>query len=308
MSSLSKEFKVGLFAVAGLALVLTAVIITTKVNIASRGYTLNVRYNSVSDLKEGSAVIFAGGIKVGYIRAITMVSNQLNVRCWIEHKYKIDRNALLIITSSGLMGNKFLNIETLQPSGTYFRPDETVIGVNPVSFDALTIKVGNALNSLFGEAFMSEDMKKSFVYALRNISELLYNLNQTVKSNEDNVALSVERASETIDLLHKNLKTILESLNYTVKNAENLSREHSDQIKRVIVDLEKTTAAVELASRDLKVVVANARDITDAIKNQQGTIGKLVYDRTIYVSLQKSAKNIEEVTERMKKRGSLLKF
>ena len=305
--SISKEFKAGIFTLAGVVLIVAAIVVTTRISLFRRGYYINIRYSSVSDLKPGSAVIFAGGIKIGYIRSITIVSNLLNVRCWIENRYRIDRNAYLIITSSGLMGSKFINIEVFQPSGTYFEPDDIIMGVNPVSLDALTIKMGNALNTMFGESFMPEDMKKSFVFALKNTSELLYNLNKTVKENEGNVELTLKQLGDTVNIINKNLKTMLVSLDYMVKNAENFSRENTADLKNIIESISKASSEIESASKDLKIVIENSKDITEAIKTQRGTVGKLIYDKTVYQSILKSVKNIEDATEKMKKSGSLIK-
>lgn len=298
---LSKEFKVGLFVFAGFVLVLAAVIVTARINIARRGYTLDVRFSSAADLREGAMVVLAGGIKVGYIRSITLVSNQVNVRCWIDNRHRIDRKALFIITSAGLMGSKFLNIEVPTPSGRYFEPGDVAQGVNPLSFDMLSIKVGNALNSLFGEALATEEMRKSFVASLQNIGELLFTLNQMVQQNERNVTASLNRIARTTDLVSRNLDTILASLNYTVRTAEGLSREQSGRVKQAIVQLEES-------SREFKTAAANLKHMTEAVRNQQGTLGKLVYDRALYDSLLRTSQNLEEVTARLKKSGSLIKF
>jgi phospholipid/cholesterol/gamma-HCH transport system substrate-binding protein len=295
---LSKEAKVGIFTVLGLAVLLTALFFTSKIQVASKGYSLNLRYNSVSGLKNGSDVKLAGGVKIGFIRRIEMVGNQINVQLWVNREYQIDRDAYFIISTSGLMGDKFIDIIVEKPTGLYYTNNEVVNGVNPVSFDALTIKIGNAVGSLFGGSMTSGDMQKSFVYLLKNTSELMYELNKTVGDNRGQVVRSVGLFADSVQIFNGQLKDILTSLNYSVKSLEGISRLNSDKLNAAIANLEASSVSLKSAALD-------AKDMTAAIRNKQGPLGRMIYDRELGDSLDSAIRNLEVFSKRVAAKGVL---
>ena len=295
---LSKEAKVGIFTILGLGVLLAGLFVTSKVQVASKGYTLHLRYNSVSGLKNGSDVKLAGGVKIGFIRKIEMAGNQINVNLWVNRDYRIDRAAYFIISTSGLMGDKYIDIIVETPSGTCFTNNEVVEGVNPVSLDALTIKIGNAVGSLFGGSMTSGDMQKSFVYLLKNTSELMYGLNKTVGDNRGEVVKSIGLFADSMQTFNGQLKDILTSLNYSAKSLEGLSRLNADKFNSAIADLQASSAS-------LKSATADAQNITSAIRNKQGMLGKMIYDKDMGDSFSRAMQNLDAFMKKIKDKGIL---
>jgi phospholipid/cholesterol/gamma-HCH transport system substrate-binding protein len=297
---ITNEAKVGIFTFLALIILLVALMLTNSIRVGIQGYYLNVRYSFVNDLREGAPVVIAGGVRIGHAQKITINGNQLNVRLWINKKYPLDRTARFIIFTSGLMGDKYIEVEVETPSGQYYSPNEVIDGINPLSIDGLSIKIGNTLNSLFGGAMDSKDFQKSFVYIFKNTSELMYELNQTVRYSQPEFQKAVKSFSDSLTIFREQLVTIMGSLNASSKGLEKMTAGNADKINDAIENLHKASVNLNAASVNFQAIALNAKDITDAIKNKQGTVGRLIYDKDLYNTIAKSAKNFEVFTEKIK--------
>jgi len=298
--SLSKKTKIGIFSFSALILFALGILLTKNINF-SNGYNLNVRYNFISGIKVGSPVVFSGGLRMGHVQEITKISNQLNVKIWVENQYKIDRKTRFVIFASGMLGDKYIEVENPEPSGEYLQPNEIVQGVSPISLDALSLKFGNMANSLFSGATTSEDIQKSFVYLFKNTSEMMYQLNKLVKENQPGVKSSVDSLAISLKNFQSQLNNILVSLQRASKNIDSFSVANKKNLEASIASLQVSSKNIEVASKDLVEVLKNSKDITRAIREQKGTVGKLIYDDKIYKNLEKTSKNLQIFSGKIKK-------
>lgn len=297
---LSKKTKIGIFSFSALIVLALGILLTKNINF-SKGYNLNLRYNFISGIKVGSPVVFSGGLRMGHVLEITKISNQLNVKIWVENQYKIDRKTRFVIFASGMLGDKYIEVENPEPSGEYFKPNDIVQGVNPISLDALSLKFGNMANSLFSGATTSEDIQKSFVYLFKNTSEMMYQLNKLVKENQPGVKSSVDSLSVSLKIFQSQLNNILASLQRASKNIDSFSVANKKSLETSIASLQISSQNIEAASKDLVEVLKNSKNITRAIREQKGTVGKLIYDDKIYKNLEKTSKNLQIFSGKIKK-------
>jgi hypothetical protein len=144
----------------------------------------------------------------------------------------------------------------------------------------------------------SGDMQKSFVYLLKNTSELMYELNKTVGDNRGQVVRSVGLFADSVQIFNGQLKDILTSLNYSVKSLEGISRLNSDKLNAAIANLEASSVSLKSAALD-------AKDMTAAIRNKQGPLGRMIYDRELGDSLDSAIRNLEVFSKRVAAKGVL---
>ncbi len=297
---LSKEAKVGVFTCLAILLFLVALIATTNITVILRGYTINVLYKFVGDLKAGSPVKMAGGLKIGYVKDLQRSGNQMNVKLWIADKVTVDQKALFIISSSSLMGDRYVDVELENPSGIFLTNNSIITGISPISLDALSIKVGNAVNSLFGGSMNTEDIQRSFTHLFKNTSDLMYELNNTIRTSEPDVQKAVKSTADSLMVFNVQLKSILISLERSSKNVEKFSDVNLDKLNASIADLQLSARSFQKAAKDLEEVAANSKSITAAIKNQNGVAGKLIYDKKMAQKLDNILDNMEVFSQKIK--------
>ncbi|MCK5792746.1 MAG: outer membrane lipid asymmetry maintenance protein MlaD [Ketobacter sp.] len=76
------------------------------------GYTINALFDNVSGLSVGSDVRI-GGIKVGVIDGMDLDPEtfRATLHLFIEERYALPKDTVAAIVSSGLLGEKFVNLE-----------------------------------------------------------------------------------------------------------------------------------------------------------------------------------------------------
>ena len=80
-----------------------------------------------------------------------------------------------------------------------------------------------------------------------------------------------------------------------------------DTFHRTVIKIEKFVEENELKS-SLKEIVLNVkeassefREILKGIRNKEGTVGKLIYDETLYKEIENLIKEIEDLVKDLKK-------
>jgi phospholipid/cholesterol/gamma-HCH transport system substrate-binding protein len=119
------ETKVGIFLLIGIGLVCTLIIIFGEVpDLFKPTYTLTVRFPNASGLLKGSDVYLSGALigKVTTDPHPIPDTQKVEVNLKIDKSVGIRQNASYVIGSSGLLGDKFVEVKpVVYPDGT---PDE----------------------------------------------------------------------------------------------------------------------------------------------------------------------------------------
>ena len=138
---LNKETAVGLFVVIGL---LCTAYLTVKLGrmeiVGDDGYNLSAQFTSVSGLRSGAEVEIAG-VRVGRVASITLDSRHAmaNITLRINKDVSIYDDAIASIKTSGLIGDKYVNIspggggEKLDNGGTISDTEPDVDLINLIS-------------------------------------------------------------------------------------------------------------------------------------------------------------------------------
>lgn len=139
--SIQKESAVGLFVVIGLICVAYLTVKLGRMElIGDDGYTLNAQFTSVSGLRAGAEVEIAG-VKVGRVAAIVLDAQHpmANITLRINKGVKIFDDAVASIKTSGLIGDKYVNLspggggEPLDNGGTISDTEPDVDLINLIS-------------------------------------------------------------------------------------------------------------------------------------------------------------------------------
>ena len=110
--------------------------------------------------------------------------------------------------------------------------------------------------------------------AKQNIRQTLYHV-QKLSQNLDSVinqsGHSLEQSARNIQVFSHNLKLF--------------SQNNKQPVDSIVANLNKSSRAFASSSEELACTIKNLEDITNRIKSQKGTMGKLVYDERLYQHL-----------------------
>lgn len=207
---IQKEFKLGVFILGGLLILVLGIFSIKDFKVLNPGYTIRVVFNFGDGLKSASPVRVAG-IEAGEVKKVLLTNERegrtkVIVYAWIKNNVKIPKNSEVFVNNLGILGEKYLEILPKENKEGYLEDGDILIGKDSIPM----YKVGESAQEV------------------------------------------VKRAS-----------SLLNSLEKIVKDKEVLS-----SFKRFVTNLEDLSLEAELLLKD--------------IREKKGTIGKLIYEDTLY--------------------------
>src|SRR5205809_1993164 len=182
------EFKVGIFVFVGLAMLGALVVQFGRLGEGFKTYyTLTVRFNDASGLLKGTDVLLAGARigKVAGAPRLVREGSGIDVPLKIYDYIKIPEGSKFTVGSSGLLGDRFVNVS--MPPGVptkFIPPNSTISGARESGIDDLTREGGALVGDLRG--------------VVQKLDTTVTRLNQDVFSKEttDNLKSSVAHLNE----------------------------------------------------------------------------------------------------------------
>ncbi|MBN8696403.1 MAG: MCE family protein [Bacteroidetes bacterium] len=288
----SKNIRVGLFVLIGTALLIVALyLIGSKQNLFGSTFTLKAQFYNVNGLMAGNNVRFTG-IDVGTVESVEIINDTtVSVTMIIEDKVQefIKKNAVAIVGTDGLMGNKLVNIIPTDGPAEGVEDGDMLLSRNPVGTDDM-MRTLNITNENVRE--ITEEIKL-IVQKLNSPNSLWSILMDTI------VAENVKQAIVNIKVTGERTALITGDLNRIVKHV----REGKGTIGALVTDtafsskLHQSIVNIELISDSLALVTGDLHYVTSKIKKGEGAIGTVLMDTTFVNNLNKSMQNIESGTK-----------
>jgi len=317
---LKPEVKVGLFVFFGLLVLAYLTFTFGDIKLGKeKGYTVKVYFDTVSGLEEKAPVKIAG-VDVGKVKEIRLKGTKAEVILWIKDGVKIPKNAVAVIRTMGLMGEKYVEITDGNPSSGYVADGGTIgKGVSPADMDYLIAQLSDIARDVKA---VTATLKNSLgtPTAQEQIKDILANLQKTTEilaklstSNERKIDAIVENTQKLTGEL---VRLIKENRLYVSRSIKNLDQ-FSQHLPRIAQNLDSLVATLNTPAvkKDLKTTVAeisetskNLKEITSTIAQGKGTIGKLVKDEKVYNDLSETLETLKEATERVKRTTLTLEF
>src|SRR3984893_3180046 len=148
------EFKVGAFVFVGLAMLGALVVQFGRLGEGFKTYYgLTVRFNDASGLLKGSDVLLAGA-RIGKVAGgprLVREGSGVDVPLKIYDYVKVPEGSKFTVGSSGLLGDRFVNVTMPPGTPTKFLPANTYInGTRETGIDDLTREGGALVGDLRG--------------------------------------------------------------------------------------------------------------------------------------------------------------
>ncbi len=228
------EFKVGAFVFVGLAMLGALVVQFGRLGEGFKTYYgLTVRFTDASGLLKGSDVLLAGA-KIGKVSGgprLVRQGNGVDVPLKIYDYVKIPTGSKFAVGSSGLLGDRFVNV-TLPPGQptAYVAKDAYLQGTRETGLDDLTRQGGELVT----------DLRTT----VQNINTTVTRLNQEALSsgNMQNWQASMQHLSETTASLAESSKKLDDVID-KADSALGSFRKDADDMQLVVADARKTVQA-----------------------------------------------------------------
>ncbi len=266
---MNNETRVGIF-----VFIVIVIFIILSVKIGELGFHKNKTYpitmvfSTVEGLRPGAPLEVAG-VKVGSVKGIALNRDySAVVTADIYRQVQLPIDTIASIATRGIIGDKII---ILTPG---ISKDMLGVGGNlartevPPSIDFLLTKLGD----------ISE-----------NLSELTSTLNNALGGGGG----------------MSRLATLMDRLNNIAGELSSLLSENEGNLSSIAVNLKGVTANVNEITTDLRGVGQRINSIVENIELGKGTLGRLVTDDTLYLSLRDTAENLNKISARLEQSKNL---
>jgi ABC-type transporter Mla subunit MlaD len=263
------ELKVGVFVFLGLAAIGALVVQFGRLGEGFKTYyPLKVRFNDASGLLKGSDVLLAGA-KIGKVAGgprMTREGNGVDVPLKIFDYIKVPEGSKFTVGSSGLLGDRFVNV-TIPPGERkkFIAPNSYIVGVRETGLDDLTREGGALVTDLRG--------------TVQKINGVVDRLGQDALSqpNMDNLKNSLQHLSETTNSLAQSsqkLEGVISQADATMSSM----KKDADSLQLVLTDARKT--------------VQSAGDVFRQASHGDGLLGTLISNKELAADLKALISNL----------------
>jgi phospholipid/cholesterol/gamma-HCH transport system substrate-binding protein len=311
---ISKETKVGVLTAIAITILAVGYNFIKGKDIFTSSNEYYGKYKKIEGLFKSNPVL-VNGYKVGSVSSVKMNNETLEliVGIILPQDIKIPKNSIMKIVNNDMIGSKAIEIifgdsKEVAINGDFFIAQQDQ-GIAQAVSDVLT-PITKSVNSVLGNvdtAISGVDLRgtlKDASLALRSFKETADKLNKLLDGKNiqiANILNNVEQVTVGLRGLNPKIDTILVDLNKTSKD---LNKVEFDQL-----------------ANSIKILSKELFKTTKAINNKDGSLGMLVYDDSLYVNLNSTVnqlnnllKDIEKyprrytgVTERQRRKGNKLK-
>lgn len=291
---ISNETKVGaLTAIAITMLVLGFNFLKGKTLFKTGNY-LHAKYTDSKGIMVSNPV-FVNGFQVGSVDDIENLDESLSsivVTIKLKSNYNIPVNSVASIKENPL-GPSSITI-TMGNAKQYLNVGDTLA---TASQDGL---MGSLMNKLGPVGDQIKLTVQSLDSVLKNINTIFdpntkNNLQQTIANINKTTASLVVSSASLQAMLNQQTGAITQSMNNVASFTKNLS-DNNEKVTRMIGNVEKTTdnlAKADIAGsvENLKATIAGLNAVVAKLNSQDGSLGKLMNDKTLYNNLTNTVRS-----------------
>lgn len=299
------ELYVGLFIVVGLAIMGGLIwqfgSFTDKLKAR---YQLQIVLEDATGIIIGAEVRF-GGTPIGLVtnKEIKKDFSSMLLTLEIFEQYKIPEGSKLSLATSGLMGDRYINI--VPPEEVTDQTIKAGTTIDGGGVDVLAevteraARLSDKMEVVLGE--LDQAIKETRV-VVNNLTSVTEKFDQRVMSEEnlDNIGETIEKMKVTTSNLANGsakLEPLLEESRETVAAARKpfeRATEVIDKIEPAVAELQPALAEVRPTLIEFKDTAAKANYAIDRILEGDGVAGALISDPELKADLESFVENLEE--------------
>lgn len=286
---ISKEFKVGALAIVSITVLYFGFNFLKGIDFFSTTNTYYAFYENIGGLKPSNPVIINGfpAGRVSDTRFLQLNGNKILVEIDINSDIKLNKGSKARLYSIDFItSSKAIELELNTESNSFHADGDTLLSY-----------VDEGLGALFteGERLVTEDLTVT-MSRLNNLLESLGGNSQKINSTLDNLSAT---SGELKNMLVSNRS----NLDNTFTNLKTGSETLAEALAQLESTLQKTDVFVDslnalqlgAAVNDLRAMLQSVNTNLEAVSNQEGTLGKLIHDDSVYNNLNHSIAHLDSL-------------
>lgn len=297
------KLRVGLVITLALLVLLGAVFFAGNIEeFFSPKTELKVEFRDVSGLRKG-APIWLFGTEVGSVREIRLSSIYgtvvtISIRRGALKFLKMDAHARILTT--GLLGDKYLELYPGSPSAEPIRPEVLIKGIGPVEFSDIMTTAGVTIEKM-SEFIRKLDLLVTEIETGKGTISKFFT-DPAIYNNLKNATHALSSVLESINRSQGTLKLLLEdpSLYNRMLGATSALEAFSKKLSETPGTLKKLIEDPSLYDKTLDTLT-RLEEFGKKINESHGTLGKLIENPELYDNLNRDLKELSSILERVER-------
>lgn len=288
---MTKEFRIGVFVVAVLAVTFFVINFLRGKDLLGREMEVRAYYDNVEGLLP-SAPVYIKGYKAGAVTDVVYQpeDGRFEVLCSIQKRFTVPADSKMVIYGVDIMGGKGVRID-LGTSGTAVSGGAELEGTyEPDLMSALSAGIAPLLEKVTGAVDTISNVASGINRILaeadpQSISRSLAHLERTM-SNVEHLSGRIDGKSEELATLIENLSSVSVKLGAVMEKADT-----------AMTNVAGVTAA--LNESDIAGIAASFRQLLDKLQDPDGSLGKLLSDDSVYNSVDSLLADIDSLVKKI---------
>jgi len=298
------EFKVGIFVVAGLALLAVLVLSFSRgMTVLESSYRLHILLPSAAGLKP-SADVMMSGVPIGRVTDMELLPDGRSVAVGVVifSKYKVRTNAVIHIDALGFLGDQYVAVTpstNMIPS--FWKDGATVQGEG-------TLNMQEAVKSVGGLLDQAKTTLTDLDHAITNVNhsvlsdQTLTNFSKAISNVEAMTEVAHKVVQEAEELVHSNTPQV----NMAVTNLRTFSEKLNGIADDVDVVVTTNRAKVDQMMENLRDASASVKQLAADVQAGKGLVGGLLKDQKMKADLAALLSNVNATASAFSTFGSNL--
>jgi phospholipid/cholesterol/gamma-HCH transport system substrate-binding protein len=286
---LSRNIKLGIFIFSGTLFFLVFLyFVGSKRSFFYSTIRLKAQFYNAEGLMRGNSVRFSG-INIGTVESVSIINDSIVLVEMIIQKTvikHIKKNSVASIGTDGLMGNKIVNIASINKLEVPVEDEDELISFKGINTEDMIKTLSESNENIKN---ITSDLKNitGRLNDEKSVIKLLTDdkINSDIKSSVDAIRISTSEAKELIRLINKTGKEVNEGkgvLGLLINN---------DSIKN---EIESTFTELKKSATTLKDITNNINSIAIKTDSGNGTIGLLLNDTSTSNNIKKSVDELQK--------------
>lgn len=283
---MSNEFKVGLLAIVAGVLLYFGFNYLKGIDFFSNTNKYYVKYDHIGGLTVSNNVIVSG-LAVGRVSDIILDQKKeiIIVEIDVNNSVTVGKGAEAVLANSDILGGKAIQLN----AGDLTKPLE--------AGDTIQGKIDDELAKLIES---TEDVAVSLGVTIGGINEILAGM----EGSGEKIKSTITRLDETLASVNKLINANSKNLEVTIKETKITVEELRKSISTIKPIADKTNTFLDsLNQLEMKKTLDNANQLltkltetTSYIKDNQGTLGKLMSEDSLYNNLNQLLIDLDKLT------------
>jgi len=272
---MKNEYRVGLFFLVGILVLVFIMDFLGDIPFYSNTRTVYTYFDSLGELREGNPVKLEG-LVIGKVSSIKLDDRKLRVTMEIEKDAPVKNDSVASIQLTSLLGTSYINLTFGTESSAENYGNYPLPSIEPTDLNKILTKLDSAIGSIDTAlgAFSGFDDNKE------GINKIVTNL--------DIVLEDLAEGKGTLGKLIKD-DTLYNETTVAMKNLKNISTKLSESggtFGKLVNDDQLYVQATEAATE--------LNEILKKVNDGQGTLGKLVNDDSLYYDAKNTVIKVEK--------------